>query len=87
MTHTAETENKEAPSTPVEYDNNNSIKAFNFRELASATKNFRQECLLGEGGLGKVYKGTIQGTGQVLSLRVYFIISYHVRICVGYMHT
>ncbi|XP_039064609.1 probable serine/threonine-protein kinase PBL25 [Hibiscus syriacus] len=44
----------------ADYDNNSSIKAFNFRELASATKNFKQESLLGEGSLGKVYKGTIQ---------------------------
>ncbi|XP_039044478.1 probable serine/threonine-protein kinase PBL26 [Hibiscus syriacus] len=50
------------PTTaPADYDNNSSIKAFNFRELASATKNFKQESLLGEGSLGKVYKGTIQG--------------------------
>ncbi|KAG8479688.1 hypothetical protein CXB51_029238 [Gossypium anomalum] len=68
-TVTADTENKEAPSTPAEYDNNSSIKAFNFRELASATKNFRQECLLGEGGLGKVYKGTIQATGQEVAVK------------------
>ncbi|TYI58512.1 hypothetical protein E1A91_D11G364100v1 [Gossypium mustelinum] len=67
-TVTADTENKEAP-TPAEYDNNSSIKAFNFRELASATKNFRQECLLGEGGLGKVYKGTIQATGQEVAVK------------------
>ncbi|KAE8725195.1 hypothetical protein F3Y22_tig00009009pilonHSYRG00223 [Hibiscus syriacus] len=62
-----ETENKETPTTattttaPADYDNNSSIKAFNFRELASATKNFKQESLLGEGSLGKVYKGIIQG--------------------------
>ncbi|KAE8664114.1 Serine/threonine-protein kinase [Hibiscus syriacus] len=61
-----ETENKETPpppptTAPADYDNNSSIKAFNFRELASATKNFKQESLLGEGSLGKVYKGTIQG--------------------------
>ncbi|PPD84198.1 hypothetical protein GOBAR_DD18849 [Gossypium barbadense] len=68
-TVTADTENKEAPSTPAEYDNNSSIKTFNFRELASATKNFRQECLLGEGGLGKVYKGTIQATGQEVAVK------------------
>lgn len=38
---------------------------FTFRELATATKNFRQECLLGEGGFGRVYKGVIPTTGQV----------------------
>ncbi|KAL3749832.1 hypothetical protein ACJRO7_010885 [Eucalyptus globulus] len=42
---------------------------FTFRELASATKNFRQECLLGEGGFGRVYKGTLQGTGQVVAVK------------------
>ncbi|GAB2287166.1 hypothetical protein Dimus_021550 [Dionaea muscipula] len=40
-------------------------KTFTFRELAIATKNFRQECLLGEGGFGRVFKGTLQSTGQV----------------------
>lgn len=42
-------------------------KSFTFRELATATKNFRQECLLGEGGFGRVYKGTLQSTGQVIT--------------------
>ncbi|KAG7023908.1 putative serine/threonine-protein kinase PBL26, partial [Cucurbita argyrosperma subsp. argyrosperma] len=38
-------------------------QSFTFRELATATKNFRQECLLGEGGFGKVFKATLQ-SGQ-----------------------
>ncbi|KAG9149751.1 hypothetical protein Leryth_012464 [Lithospermum erythrorhizon] len=33
---------------------------FTFRELAAATKNFRPECLLGEGGFGRVYKGRLE---------------------------
>lgn len=32
-------------------------KPFSFRELAVATKNFREEYLLGESDFGKVYKG------------------------------
>ncbi|XP_031273394.1 probable serine/threonine-protein kinase PBL24 [Pistacia vera] len=42
---------------------------FTFRELATATNNFRQECLLGEGGFGRVYKGTLQSTGQVVAVK------------------
>jgi len=44
------------------------VKAFTFRELATATKNFRQDCLLDEGCFGRLYKGIIPATGQVISL-------------------
>lgn len=44
-------------------------QTFTFRELASATKNFRPECLLGEGGFGRVYKGRLEGTGQVVAVK------------------
>ena len=47
-------------------------QTFTFRELATATKNFRSECLLGEGGFGRVYKGRLESTGQV---RSYFLAS------------
>ncbi|XP_038995769.1 probable serine/threonine-protein kinase PBL25, partial [Hibiscus syriacus] len=52
-------------------DNNNNIEAqiFSFRELAMATKNFRRECLLGEGGFGRVYKGKLEKTGQVVAVK------------------
>lgn len=40
---------------------------FTFRELAAATKNFRADCILGEGGFGQVYKGRLESTNQVLS--------------------
>jgi hypothetical protein len=48
---------------------------FTFRELATATKNFRQECLLGEGGFGRVYKGVIPTTGQVIKLSLIYLCS------------
>ncbi|KDP23311.1 hypothetical protein JCGZ_23144 [Jatropha curcas] len=51
-------------------DNENiAAQAFNFREICTATKNFRQECLLGEGGFGRVFKGTLASTGQVVAVK------------------
>lgn len=40
-------------------------QTFPFRELAMATKNFGSECLLGEGGFGRVYKGRLESINQV----------------------
>ncbi|KAK4741630.1 hypothetical protein SAY87_025218 [Trapa incisa] len=47
------------------------IKAqhFTFRQLATATKNFRQERLLGEGGFGRVYRGTLPKSGKVVAVK------------------
>ncbi|KAF7144445.1 hypothetical protein RHSIM_Rhsim04G0217900 [Rhododendron simsii] len=44
-------------------------QTFTFRELATATKNFRPECLLGEGGFGRVYKGRLESTAQVVAVK------------------
>ncbi|KAK1282203.1 Serine/threonine-protein kinase PBS1 [Acorus calamus] len=46
-----------------------SAQTFTFRELAAATKNFRPECFLGEGGFGRVYKGRLESTGQTFHQR------------------
>ncbi|KAF8402791.1 hypothetical protein HHK36_010882 [Tetracentron sinense] len=42
---------------------------FAFRELAAATKNFRADCLLGEGGFGRVYKGRLESTNQIVAIK------------------
>jgi len=48
---------------------NIAAQTFTFRELAAATKNFRQDCLLGEGGFGRVYKGRSENGQVSLSLK------------------
>ncbi|KAG0446882.1 hypothetical protein HPP92_028588 [Vanilla planifolia] len=46
-----------------------SARTFTFRDLAAATKNFRPECFLGEGGFGKVYKGRLD-TGEDVAVKL-----------------
>ena len=50
---------RDGPGVPI------AAQTFTFRELAAATKNFRPESFLGEGGFGRVYKGRLESTGQV----------------------
>ncbi|CAK9155529.1 unnamed protein product [Ilex paraguariensis] len=69
---TEATNNKGVNNKPTtgEGDNKNiAAQTFTFRELATATKNFRQECLVGEGGFGRVYKGRFEKTGQVVAVK------------------
>ncbi|KAL5067926.1 hypothetical protein RYX36_018813 [Vicia faba] len=44
-------------------------QTFPFRELAAATRNFRAECLLGEGGFGRVYKGHLESVNQTVAIK------------------
>ncbi|KAJ6834725.1 serine/threonine-protein kinase PBS1-like [Iris pallida] len=48
---------------------NISAQIFTLRELAAATKNFKPESFLGEGGFGRVYKGRLESTGQVVAVK------------------
>lgn len=59
---------------------NIAAQTFTFRELAAATKNFRAESFLGEGGFGRVYKGRLETTGQVNS----FIVACY-QLCFRYV--
>ncbi|TYH56038.1 hypothetical protein ES332_D09G280100v1 [Gossypium tomentosum] len=61
---------RELPVVPKDGPTVNiAAQTFTFRELAAATKNFRPECLLGEGGFGRVYKGRLESTGQVVAVK------------------
>lgn len=37
------------------------LKCYTFSELRSATRNFRPDTVLGEGGFGRVFKGWVDG--------------------------
>ncbi|XP_058109642.1 receptor-like cytoplasmic kinase 176 [Magnolia sinica] len=69
------------PATPRsegEILQSSNLKSFTFSELKSATRNFRPDSVLGEGGFGSVFKGWIDensfaatrpGTGVVIAVK------------------
>ncbi|KAL5716700.1 non-specific serine/threonine protein kinase [Ranunculus cassubicifolius] len=66
------------PRTEGEILQSSNLKSFTFAELRSATRNFRPDSVLGEGGFGSVFKGWIDeqnltaakpGTGMVIAVK------------------
>ncbi|XP_058096571.1 probable serine/threonine-protein kinase PBL3 [Magnolia sinica] len=71
-------ENLPTPRTEFEILSSPYLKALSFNELKNATRNFRPESLLGEGGFGYVFKGWIDeqtlaaarpGSGMVIAVK------------------
>ncbi|KAG0503609.1 hypothetical protein HPP92_003681 [Vanilla planifolia] len=48
---------------------NPTARVFTFAELSAATQSFKLECLLGEGGFGRVYKGHLEETNQDIAVK------------------
>ncbi|KAG0621960.1 hypothetical protein M758_3G061800 [Ceratodon purpureus] len=44
-------------------------RKFTLRELSAATKNFSQSELIGRGGMGSVYKGSLKPTGAIVAVK------------------
>jgi len=66
------------PRTEGEILSSSNLKAFSFGDLKAASKNFRSDSLLGEGGFGYVFKGWIDeqtlapskpGSGMVVAIK------------------
>jgi len=66
------------PRTEGEILSSTNLKAFTFGDLKSASKNFRSDSLIGEGGFGYVFKGWIDeqtlapskpGSGMVVAIK------------------
>lgn len=66
------------PRTQGEILQSSNVCSFTFHELRTATRNFRPDSVLGEGGFGSVFKGWIEehtfvpakpGTGMVIAVK------------------
>lgn len=66
------------PRSESEILSSSQLKAFSYNELKNATRNFRPDSLLGEGGFGYVFKGWIDehtlaatkpGSGMIIAVK------------------
>lgn len=55
--------NNGLPNAPI------AAQTFSFKELERATKGFSQNNFIGEGGFGRVYKGKLESTGQIVAVK------------------
>ncbi|KAI3461484.1 hypothetical protein Pfo_018147 [Paulownia fortunei] len=56
------------PNSDTENNGFNARK-FVLADLVAATENFKADYFLGEGGFGKVYKGHLQDTGEIVAIK------------------
>eukprot|EP00262_Sarcandra_glabra_P002183 TRINITY_DN12449_c0_g3_i1.p1 TRINITY_DN12449_c0_g3~~TRINITY_DN12449_c0_g3_i1.p1 ORF type:complete len:415 (-),score=66.44 TRINITY_DN12449_c0_g3_i1:131-1375(-) len=77
-TEKSSSDNPPTPRTEGEILSSPNLKAFTFNDLKNATRNFRSDSLLGEGGFGYVFKGWIDeqtlaaarpGSGMVVAVK------------------
>jgi hypothetical protein len=68
----------QTPRSEGEILQSSNLKIFTFGELKTATRNFRPDSVLGEGGFGSVFKGWVDehslaatrpGTGMVIAVK------------------
>ncbi|KAJ7950304.1 Protein kinase [Quillaja saponaria] len=81
ISSSSRTSSASTPLTPRSEDEilqSSNLKSFSFSELRAATRNFRPDSVLGEGGFGSVFKGWIDehsltaskpGTGVVIAVK------------------
>lgn len=60
--------NTNNPPSHGETDRGNA-RTFTYAQLQAATDNFNSDNFLGEGGFGKVYKGKLEDTGQIVAIK------------------